>query len=137
MYWFSEMAWWQWVLLALANSFLGYWVGVGTLYCWHNLRLVEQLKPQPHEKNDIRKMAVAFLMWPGSTTDRLDGQSWWEPMSMDGFTPGQYLLGMILLGPVPKIMLTCFLYVLCLLVFLFRRVARNQGLFLPKFINVK
>ncbi len=134
MNWFIHLSWWQWVLIVAINSFLGYWAGVGTLYCWHQLELMEW-KYFEGGINDRRKIFFSFLMWPGSTTDKLQGYRWHQPFSMDDMKPNTYLLFMIIFGPIPKVLITMLFYILCGVVFLFNQI--KMAVSVPQFIKQK
>ncbi len=131
MNWFIHLSWWQWVLIVALNSFLGYWAGVGTLYCWHCLKLMEW--PEDWSKHRQRMIIASFVLWPGATVEKLAGSMWWEPPSMDGIKPNTYLAIMIVFGLVMKIAVTVFMYVMNGFLLWFQ--AAKEFISVPKFIK--
>lgn len=133
MSWFYQLYWWHWVLIVLLNSFLGYWVGVGTLYCWHNLKLMDWTYFSGG-LNDRRRMFKSFLVWPTATIDKMRDNPVWQPISMS-VSPCVYLIIMIICGPLPKIVLTIMFSLLSGLELLLT--VRWRRLLIPKFIAIQ
>ena len=138
MNWIEQVTWWQWVLLVLMNSFLGYWVGVGTLYCYHNLKVwawsgyivEDELRFYPN-----RTMLFAFLLWPISATYRIVEDKRFQPLTMVKDQPKDYLLYMTICGPMIKVVFMGIGGLICSAILLLRAVLTTDFL-IPKFIKI-
>ena len=139
MNWIEQVTWWQWVLLALTNSFLGYWAGVGTLYCYHNLRIwvwSEYVAENELQFNFDRTLLFAFLLWPISATYRIMSEKRFKPLIMKNDLPRTYLLYMTISGPAIKLFFMVTGGIVCFVILLLCVVLKTNFL-VPKFIKIE